>query len=423
MDENTHAAQADGITRRPALMAFGGVAATALGTGAWKVLGAADADAAGGPAGVPSGLVSCVLTPEQSEGPYYLDGDKVRRTITEGRSGVALTLRLTVVDASTCRPLSGAAVDVWHCDASGTYSGVEQQNTVGKTFMRGIQRTNARGMATFHTVYPAGTGAEPCTSTSRCTSAERWSTPASSTSPTGSPTPSTGARPTAAVQIATPATPATACTERGQAVPDGAEEERRRLRCRPHDGSDPLVDRDRGKIRTRRGVLYAWGSNEIVGAVCGTASTSLSPLNRWPAGRIRRLERVSGARENVAHSDVGRAGRDSRRRGAPGRRARAAARDDLAGRTGRPRATRCARRRRRSRPAGRRRLVRRSRPMLRPRGRGGTGRRDGFRSRWARARGGSSPLARIRASRRAGHRTAWSPSPGAGPSTVTTVSG
>ena len=154
MDENTHATQADGITRRRALLAFGGVAATALGTGAWKVLGAADADAAGGPAGVASGLVSCVLTPEQTEGPYYLDGDKVRRNITEGRPGVALTLRLTVVDASTCRPLSGAAVDVWQCDASGTYSGVEQQNTVGKTFMRGIQRTNARGMATFHTVYP-----------------------------------------------------------------------------------------------------------------------------------------------------------------------------------------------------------------------------------------------------------------------------
>ena len=71
MDENTHATQADGITRRRALLAFGGVAATALGTGAWKALGAADADAAGGPAGVASGLVSCVLTPEQTEGPYY----------------------------------------------------------------------------------------------------------------------------------------------------------------------------------------------------------------------------------------------------------------------------------------------------------------------------------------------------------------
>ena len=58
------------------------------------------------------------------------------------------------MNASTCKPIKGAAVDIWHCDALGVYSGVQQQNTVGKTFMRGIQRTNAYGIATFQTVYP-----------------------------------------------------------------------------------------------------------------------------------------------------------------------------------------------------------------------------------------------------------------------------
>jgi protocatechuate 3,4-dioxygenase beta subunit len=95
-----------------------------------------------------------VLTPEQTEGPYYIPGEKVRRNITEGRPGLPLALRLAVVDVSTCRPIKGAAVDIWHCDARGLYSGEAANNTVGRTFMRGIQRTNAAGLAIFETAYP-----------------------------------------------------------------------------------------------------------------------------------------------------------------------------------------------------------------------------------------------------------------------------
>jgi protocatechuate 3,4-dioxygenase beta subunit len=50
--------------------------------------------------------------------------------------------------------------------------------------MRGIQRTNADGIATFKTVYPGGTRAAPSTSTSRCMCAETSSTRASCISPT-----------------------------------------------------------------------------------------------------------------------------------------------------------------------------------------------------------------------------------------------
>src|SRR4051812_43337632 len=108
------------ITRKGALAKLGGLAAVALG-GAWIE---ADADGAG-PAGVASGAVSCVLTPEQTEGPYYVAGEKLRRKITEGRPGTPLTLDLKVVNASTCKPIKGAIVDIWHCDALGTYSGVQ----------------------------------------------------------------------------------------------------------------------------------------------------------------------------------------------------------------------------------------------------------------------------------------------------------
>src|SRR6266540_3045762 len=136
------------LTRRASLTRLlGGVLALA----GWK---AASSGAAGGPAAVvASGEVTCVLTPELTEGPYYIDGEKLRRNITEGKPGAPLTLRLAVVNASTCRPIKGAAVDIWHADASGVYSGFGA-GSGNRTFMRGIQRTGAEGVAVFDTVYP-----------------------------------------------------------------------------------------------------------------------------------------------------------------------------------------------------------------------------------------------------------------------------
>src|SRR6266568_3083506 len=132
--------EGDRITRRASLAKVGGFVAAALGASAWKLGSAAESDGAG-PAGVASGAVSCVLAPEQTQGPYYVPGDKVRRNITEGKPGVPLTLKLTVVDVSTCRAIKGAAVDIWHCDAGGVYSETSVQGTEDRTFLRGIQKT------------------------------------------------------------------------------------------------------------------------------------------------------------------------------------------------------------------------------------------------------------------------------------------
>jgi protocatechuate 3,4-dioxygenase beta subunit len=119
-------------------------------------LGAAGAawppeEAAGGPLAVASGAVSCVLAPELTEGPYYLPNEAVRRNITEGKPGTPLRLHLTVVRTSSCKPIKGAAVDIWHADASGVYSGVGGNTG---TFMRGVQKTDHSGLAVFDTVYP-----------------------------------------------------------------------------------------------------------------------------------------------------------------------------------------------------------------------------------------------------------------------------
>lgn len=146
------------ISRRASLVKLGGLLAGAVVVGGLKTadsLSATDDDtSSAGPAGVASGAVSCVLAPEQTEGPYYLDDHKVRRNITEGRPGAPLTLRLTIVDVSTCKPIKGAAVDIWHCDAGGVYSGTSVQGTEDERFLRGIQRTDAKGLALFRTLYP-----------------------------------------------------------------------------------------------------------------------------------------------------------------------------------------------------------------------------------------------------------------------------
>ena len=95
--------------------------------------------------------VDCQLAPEQTEGPYYIDNNLIRRDITEGKAGVPLDLRLKVLNASSCEPIQNATVEVWHCDALGNYSGV---NGAEGNFLRGGQRSAKNGEATFRTIYP-----------------------------------------------------------------------------------------------------------------------------------------------------------------------------------------------------------------------------------------------------------------------------
>ncbi|MCB1395072.1 MAG: intradiol ring-cleavage dioxygenase [Rhodobacteraceae bacterium] len=100
----------------------------------------------------------CMVLPEVTEGPYYLNTDLLRRDIRDGKPGVPLLLRLQVVD-SACVPLATARVDVWHCDAQGIYSSFGggdngQTSTEGETFLRGTQRTDERGIVEFDTIYP-----------------------------------------------------------------------------------------------------------------------------------------------------------------------------------------------------------------------------------------------------------------------------
>ena len=100
----------------------------------------------------------CVLTPEQTEGPFFLDTRQERADLrtdpTDGnvRDGVplALVLRVQRYSGGACSPLAGAVVDVWHCDAAGEYSGTAG----GQRFLRGYQITDGEGVVRFTTIYP-----------------------------------------------------------------------------------------------------------------------------------------------------------------------------------------------------------------------------------------------------------------------------
>ncbi|MFC1401648.1 MULTISPECIES: intradiol ring-cleavage dioxygenase [Streptacidiphilus] len=116
-------------TSRRKILTLGG-AGIALGAaglaapGALDSAFAAEAEQAGDKKGQPKGpATTCALTEEVTEGPYYIDDEAIRSDVTEDRTGVPLRLRLTVLDTEHCRPLRNAAVEIWHCDATGDYSG------------------------------------------------------------------------------------------------------------------------------------------------------------------------------------------------------------------------------------------------------------------------------------------------------------
>jgi protocatechuate 3,4-dioxygenase beta subunit len=111
--------------------------------------------------------LSCVLTPEAGEGPFYLDPKLQRSDISSGQPGAPLQLALQVVRLGDCATLANARVDVWQADALGLYSGYEKQSGVGgvsttaaagQQYLRGTQFTDAGGNVQFRTIFPSWYG-------------------------------------------------------------------------------------------------------------------------------------------------------------------------------------------------------------------------------------------------------------------------
>jgi len=120
---------------------------------------------------------NCVADPTETNGPYPADGTNsvngsivnvlalsgiVRSDIrssfgssTTTAPGVPLTLTITLANVnSSCAPLSGYAIYIWHCNRDGNYSlyssGVQNEN-----YLRGVQVSDSNGEVTFTTIFPA----------------------------------------------------------------------------------------------------------------------------------------------------------------------------------------------------------------------------------------------------------------------------
>jgi protocatechuate 3,4-dioxygenase beta subunit len=102
--------------------------------------------------------IDCILSPQETLGPFFIDVGLARTDIREDSSGVQLRVALQLVDVDGCTPIRDAVVNIWQADARGAYSGFPNQpggiDTTGETFLRGFQVTDANGRVEFTTVYP-----------------------------------------------------------------------------------------------------------------------------------------------------------------------------------------------------------------------------------------------------------------------------
>jgi protocatechuate 3,4-dioxygenase beta subunit len=115
-----------------------------------------------------TGSGNCIVTPTEVEGPYPYVGGEItnplqRADITADQTGIPLILNFTIVDTnSNCAPVSGARLDIWHCNKDGYYSGYGGQNGgslgtqsyTGQTWLRGYQLADVKGSVVFTTIYP-----------------------------------------------------------------------------------------------------------------------------------------------------------------------------------------------------------------------------------------------------------------------------
>ena len=108
-------------------------------------------------------LIEYEGTPQQIEGPYFVDGmpnrSDIRSDPSDGsvQQGIPLHLIIHVYglnENGSCSPLRGAKVDIWHANSQGIYSAVNDQGTIGKEFLRGYQLTDNNGTTRFTTIYP-----------------------------------------------------------------------------------------------------------------------------------------------------------------------------------------------------------------------------------------------------------------------------
>jgi protocatechuate 3,4-dioxygenase beta subunit len=105
---------------------------------------------------------TCILAPEGEVGPFWVKGELVRSDIRDGEPGIPLIIDGQFIDINTCEPIKNLWWDVWNCNSTGVYSGVQSSSNgngddasnLNNTALRGVQKTDADGVAQFKTMFP-----------------------------------------------------------------------------------------------------------------------------------------------------------------------------------------------------------------------------------------------------------------------------
>jgi protocatechuate 3,4-dioxygenase beta subunit len=116
-------------------------------------------------AGVTSGTTTsgnCTVTASETAGPFptKTPSSLVTTNIVSDRTGIAFTINITIKNTNaSCAALSGAIVDIWHCDKDGYYSeyggtSMQSVNYTAVHFLRGRQTTNTNGVVAFTSIFP-----------------------------------------------------------------------------------------------------------------------------------------------------------------------------------------------------------------------------------------------------------------------------
>jgi protocatechuate 3,4-dioxygenase beta subunit len=106
--------------------------------------------------------VSCILSPEGEVGPFWVNGELIRSDVTDDEPGVPVVMDAQFIDINTCEPITDLYFDVWNCNSTGVYSGVQDSSNgdgndasnLDNTALRGIQPTDGDGVAQFQTIFP-----------------------------------------------------------------------------------------------------------------------------------------------------------------------------------------------------------------------------------------------------------------------------
>ncbi|XTI90716.1 putative extracellular dioxygenase [Cenococcum geophilum] len=109
-----------------------------------------------------SSNVSCILSPEGEIGPFWVKGELVRSDLTDNEPGVVVYMDAQFIDINTCETLPDVYWDVWNCNTTGVYSGIQSSSNgngndtanLNRTALRGIQKTDADGVAQFKSIFP-----------------------------------------------------------------------------------------------------------------------------------------------------------------------------------------------------------------------------------------------------------------------------